>query len=120
MKTFVILMTILGLFIVTAQPGPVPKSNLTPMQYAALTSTGTIAIQFNSEWNKANELKWVETPKCKYYRVDLDKEPSYKEKLGIKSLPTLIVYKNGKEIKRYEGGLHMKITTPIHIIQKDL
>lgn len=84
------------------------------------TIPGTVVFQFNSAWNSINEYKWVETFKAKYFEVDIDKNPKFKIKYNIKSLPTIIIFKNGQEVKRYEGGLQMKITTPIQVIQKDL
>jgi len=84
------------------------------------TVAGTVVFQFNSSWNVTNEYRWVETPKAKYFEIDLDKSPKYKTKYNIKSLPTIIIFKNGQEFKRYEGGLQMKITIPIQAIQKDL
>ena len=81
---------------------------------------GTVVFQFNSHWNAQNEYKWIETSKAKYFEFDLDKNPAAKTKYQIKSVPTIIIFKNGKEFKRYEGGLQMKITTPIQVIQKDL
>jgi thiol-disulfide isomerase/thioredoxin len=120
MKSILAIIGVISLAFLFPKAQPQPKSNLTPNMFNALIYKGTTVIQLNSEWNKSNEYKWVETPKAKYYKIDLDKDPIYKEKLQVKSLPTLIIYKEGKEVKRYEGGLHMKITTPIQIIQKDL
>lgn len=80
----------------------------------------TTVFQFNSGWNAANKYQWVETPKAKYFEVDLEKDPTFKAKYNIKSVPTIIIFKDGKEFKRYEGGLQMKITIPIQVIQKDL
>ena len=37
------------------------------------------------------------------FELDIDKNPVTPEKFGVKSIPTMIVFKNGKEIKRFVG-----------------
>lgn len=73
---------------------------------------GRCVVQLNSEWNKANTYRWFNMPSTKYYYLSLDKFPELKNKMHIKSVPTIIVLQNGREVKRYEGGLMMKIEVP--------
>jgi thioredoxin-like negative regulator of GroEL len=42
----------------------------------------------------------------------LDKFPELKDKMKVKTVPTIIVLNNGQEVKRTEGGLMMKISNP--------
>lgn len=37
------------------------------------------------------------------FELDIDKNPVTPEKFGVKSIPTMIVFENGKEIKRFIG-----------------
>jgi thioredoxin-like negative regulator of GroEL len=37
------------------------------------------------------------------YKVDTDKYPTAKAYFGIETLPTVVVYKDGKELKKVEG-----------------
>jgi thioredoxin 1 len=37
------------------------------------------------------------------YKVDVDKFPSAKENLKVEALPAVIVFRDGKELKRVEG-----------------
>ena len=37
------------------------------------------------------------------FELDIDKNPVTPEKFGVKSIPTMIVFENGKEIKRFVG-----------------
>ena len=115
----IITVSTLGFISVTAtQPQPVPYSAMT---FAKEVYVPVALVQINSEWNKENEYKMPQMPKnIKYIYVDLDKNPKLKDYLKIKSLPTIIVYKQGKETKRWEAGLHMKITTPFFEILKAL
>lgn len=115
----IITVSTLGFISVTeTQPQPVPYSAMT---FAKEVYVSVALVQINSEWNKENEYKIPQMPKnIKYIYVDLDKNPKLKEYLKIKSLPTIIVYKQGKETKRWEAGLHMKITAPFVEILKAL
>ena len=38
-------------------------------------------------------------------KIDTDYDVSYTEKYNVKSIPTVIVLEDGKEIKRYSGAL---------------
>jgi thioredoxin 1 len=49
----------------------------------------------------------------------MDKYPELKNKMNIKSLPTIIIYENGKEVKRIDGGVLFKINqTQTQILAK--
>lgn len=39
----------------------------------------------------------------KAFKVDVDANPAAKEFFDIKTTPTIVVYKNGKELKKVEG-----------------
>jgi len=106
---FILLGSALGLVTITNQPKP-STSEVIPLHiYANKIKGPKVVVQFNSEWNKHNEFIWKPTPGIEYFKVDLDKNPSYKHSIKINSLPTIIIYENGKEVKRHEGGLQMKI-----------
>jgi thioredoxin 1 len=42
--------------------------------------------------------------KASVFKVDVDKNPSVSQKYGIKGIPTLILFKNGKEEERIVGA----------------
>ncbi|MEK6952560.1 MAG: thioredoxin [Nanoarchaeota archaeon] len=44
-----------------------------------------------------------EIKKAKFYKVDADKEPELTRKFNIMSVPTIIIFKKGKEIARING-----------------
>lgn len=75
-------------------------------------SVGRNIVQLNYDWNKANTYPWRNTPNVKYYYLSLDKFPELKPKMKITSVPTIIIFENGKEIERFEGGVMMKVSVP--------
>ena len=105
MKTFlgILSITLIAAFF-SFQPGP--QTQMPDL------SSGRCVVQINSDWNKQNNYRWMNVPSVKYYYLSLDKFPELKNKIRIKSVPTIIVLQDGKEVKRFEGGLMMQVATP--------
>ena len=67
-----------------------------------------VAVEFWADWNKTNECFWLEEiSDAKIYRIDLESQTA--EDYGIKVLPTLIVFNNGEEVKRFEGNISFQL-----------
>jgi thioredoxin 1 len=41
--------------------------------------------------------------KLEFYRIDVTENPTITEELGVQAVPTLLVFRDGEEIARYEG-----------------
>lgn len=109
----ILIFSILSLFGIISYTIPPynTKSNQPPDPISLfIKQPGTNVIQFNSNWNKQNEYKWIPVKGVKYLEVDIDNYPYCKSKYKLRSLPTIIVYKNGKEVSRYEADIMMKLT----------
>lgn len=103
MKTFLIIIALLSTAIWFGFKKPeqgVPDIN-----------NGKVVVQLNYEWNKQNSYCWKQVNGVNYYYLSLDKFPELKSKMKIKTVPTIIVLKNGQEAKRVDGGMMMKITS---------
>jgi thiol-disulfide isomerase/thioredoxin len=83
-----------------------------PEQGVPNLNDGKTVVQINYEWNKSNTYQWKAISGVKYYFLSLDKFPELKDKMKVKTVPTIIVLNNGQEVKRLEGGLLMKINNP--------
>ena len=73
---------------------------------------GQIQIsQFNAEWNKANEVPWVMDLKdCKTISfVDIGKNADLAKKHKIAVIPTIIIFKDGEEVARFQADLSFKL-----------
>jgi len=44
-------------------------------------------------------------PRVRFVKVDADSTPSLSQKLGIRSIPTLLLFHKGKEIERRSGAM---------------
>ena len=71
----------------------------------SFTKNELAIVEFNSNWNHKNHLKGLDKLKnCNTYNISLCDNPSYMDKYDIK-LPTIIIYSNGNEIKRYKANI---------------
>lgn len=41
--------------------------------------------------------------KMEFFRIDVTENPTITDELGVQAVPTLLVFKEGEEIARYEG-----------------
>ena len=72
------------------------------------TSRGqVVATHFNAEWNKQNKAEWVDSLiDCE---VTHTKCPVKIKTNKITVLPTIIIFKDGVEMKRWEADLSFKM-----------
>jgi hypothetical protein len=65
-------------------------------------------LEINSEWNYRNNAKIAKVKGVKHVIAMLESQkPSFKQK--IKSVPTVILYKDNHAIAQWDGGLSMKL-----------
>tara|TARA_R100000773_G_C4170655_1_gene84487 strand:+ start:17 stop:367 length:351 start_codon:yes stop_codon:yes gene_type:complete len=75
-------------------------------------------VHFNYQWNQSNAVKYLDklkNVKVQYANVE---EQSDLIRKSIKSVPTIIIYKNGQPAYRFEAGLKMRIEETIDDIQE--
>ena len=73
---------------------------------------GKSVIEFNAGFNAKNGYKDLgKLTGAKLYRVDIESKPHFKEKHKIKSVPTLILFRDGVEMWRWEAGIDMQLHT---------
>ena len=81
------------------------------------TSYGQVVVtHFNAEWNELNKTEWVdELEECEVTHVQC---PRKIKKHKVKVLPTIIVFKDGKEIYRFEADLSFKMAATKEELQE--
>ena len=74
-------------------------------------------VHINAEFNARNDWEYITNiENVKLLGGYIDKTPGLQEAYNIKYVPTLIVFKDNKEIKRWEAGLDMKL----HIKEEEI
>ncbi|GBC75613.1 Thioredoxin 1 [archaeon HR06] len=77
-----------------------------------LSSNMPVFVDFWAEWcgpcrliaKSIDELSLKYDGKVKFVKVNVDENPRIVSKLGIYGIPTLIIFKEGKEVKRIVGA----------------
>lgn len=86
--------------------------NLDNFQAIQLMSLEDCAVvQVNASWNFANRLDIAKLKDCYIAEVDLTNKTIgavIQKEWSIKVVPTIIIFQNGKEVKRFEAGISMK------------
>ena len=75
------------------------------------TSYGQIVVtHFNAEWNNPNKAEWVgDLKECEITYVDITKSPKIQKKHNVVVVPTIIIFKDGEEVERYQADLTFKM-----------
>lgn len=80
-----------------------------------------VLAQFNASWHNSPNVSGLESIKwCSYQEVDIAKNPQAKSKHKILTLPTVIFFKDGVEVKRWEAGIGMKASFTAQQINSEI
>lgn len=82
-------------------------------EFGAVTSNGTVLVEFGAEWCapcKAmlpllNRMAGEYQSKMNVVSIDIDKNPNVAAQSGVMSVPTMVLYKNGKAVERIVGAV---------------
>ena len=78
--------------------------------------------QFNAGWNSANDVSWVQSLKdCKtigYTDIAIVADAQTKYKIAV--VPTIIIFKDGEEVARFQADLSFKMVATREEIQEEI
>jgi hypothetical protein len=67
---------------------------------------GVNVVEYWAGWNQSNQFNDLEKLKeCDVYRVDIGSYIDLQSKNNIKAIPTVVIYNNGVEVKRFEPNV---------------
>ena len=79
-------------------------------------------VQFNAGWNSANDVEWVMgLEDCKsiaYTDIGKDKEAQKEHKIAV--VPTIIIFKDGEEVARFQADLSFKMLATREEVQEEI
>ena len=79
-------------------------------------------IQFNAGWNSANDVLWVmDLEDCKtisYSDIAVNAEDQVKYKIAV--IPTIIIFKDGEEVARFQADLSFKMIATKEEVQDEI
>jgi thiol-disulfide isomerase/thioredoxin len=71
---------------------------------------GITVVEFWAEWNKSNEVSFLADLKdCDSYRLSIVKNSGVQKKYEVMAIPTIIVFDNGIEQKRFNPNIMMQV-----------
>ena len=89
----------------------------------ANTSFGQITVKhFNAGWNETNGVDWIMDLKdcdTKGY-VDIAKNPDVQKEHKIAVVPTIIIFKDGEEVARFQADLSFKMVATKEEVQEEI
>ena len=78
--------------------------------------------QFNAKWNEANTVGWVhklnDCQTISYVDISTQAEMAKKHKIAV--VPTIIVFKDGEEVARFQADLSFKMVATKEEVQEEI
>ena len=80
---------------------------LTLIVFSSINANSQIVVtHFNADWNSANDVEWIDKlSDCDISKVDIVEDPKLQDKHEIVVVPTIIVFKDGEEVKRFQADI---------------
>ena len=70
--------------------------------------SGICVVEFNASFNSSNSVRWIEDLNdCVTSRVDIVSAPDLQRDHKIVVVPTIVVFNDGEEIKRFQANIMM-------------
>ena len=103
MKTIIAAVASLTLFSAAVYVNAVPAILNIP-------NSGICVVEFNANFNTVNSVDWLDNlSDCKGRRIDISENPDMQEEHKIVVVPTVIVFDDGEEIKRFQANIMMQL-----------
>ena len=91
--------------------------------FFASTAFGQIEVKhFNAGWNSVNDVSWVmDLEDCKTIgTTDIAKNPDVAKEHKIAVVPTIIIFKDGEEVARFQADLSFKMVATREEVQEEI
>ena len=78
-----------------------------------------VIVEFYAEFNKDNAFEhWAKLKGVKYYLCDIAKSPKAKKNHKVRTVPHLIIFKEGYDEIHFKAGLDFTLSEDLEDIQK--
>ena len=84
--------------------------NLQQIQF--LSQNNCVVVQVNADWNARSSINLGKMKNCVWFNASIDNKEYgaiIANEWKVKSVPTIIMFEYGKEIKRFEAGLSFQL-----------
>ena len=113
MKTIFAVVASFALFsAVVYVAAPVEAENKIP-------ESGVCVVEFNASFNASNSVDWIDDlSDCKGKRIDIVAQPDMQKEHKIVVVPTIIIFNNNEEIKRFQANIMMQLEASKEDVQE--
>ena len=78
--------------------------------FSLSASSQIVVTHFNAEWNDPNKVAYIgKLTDCDIVYVDIAESPKLQEKHEIIIVPTVVIFKDGEEVKRFQADISFKM-----------
>tara|TARA_R110000803_G_scaffold161624_1_gene225288 strand:+ start:13 stop:381 length:369 start_codon:yes stop_codon:yes gene_type:complete len=103
MKTALLFAGLLLSFLMVAHVSPLEDA-------PEINQDGICVAEFNASFNFQNSVPWIEKLNdCTTTRVDIASAPNLQSAHKIVVVPTIVVFKNGEEVERFQANIMMSM-----------
>ena len=82
---------------------------------------GLVVVEFNASFNKSNEVAWLsKLTDCEVQRVDIAADARWSKEYKIVVVPTLVVFNNNEESKRFQANIMMTMEATRKEVQESV
>ena len=82
---------------------------------------GLVVVEFNASFNKSDEVEWLsKLTDCEVQRVDIAADSRWSKEYKIVVVPTLVVFNNNEESKRFQANIMMTMEATRKEVQESL
>ena len=75
-------------------------------------------VQYNASWNSAKSVDWInELTDCTIKEIDIASVATAASEYKIVVVPTIVIYNNGEEVKRFQANIMMTMEATKEEIQ---
>ena len=87
---------------------------------AQVPSEGLITVEFNAPFSNTKCEYLDELNDCDKLRIDISKDPKVGPKYKIAVVPTLIIFKDGEEVGRFQANIMMQLEATREEVQEKI
>jgi len=82
---------------------------------------GLCVVQYNAGFNEANKVTWVgKLNDCSTKFIDIQKDTKAAGKYKIVVVPTIVIYKDGEEVARFQANIMMQMEATVDEVQEKI
>jgi len=83
------------------------------------SNSGICVVEFNASFNASNSVDWIDDlSDCKGKRIDIVAHPEMQKEHKIVVVPTIIIFNDNEEVKRFQANIMMQLEASKEDIQE--